>query len=169
MGTDKFDTGRRNFFKRLGLFAGATAVVASGKDVVENKEENYLIREWKEDGLIFHEYEFPQNVQALFKTKDRKRAIYCPVRKTDRLNSFEHGYFNDLDIETHIHNNTTRDFKEETLVKLTVEQEKLSMKIAKCDEWHIYIVRIKDRKDLFGIMANKNELTFESNAYTVYQ
>ena len=144
---------RRSFLKLFGVGTPAvalTAVIGSNATETEsNVKKNYLVKEYKKDGINYLEYELPPTVEALFKTPDRKRAIYCPIKVAYSVEEKE---------------NLIKYMKNTAMMHLNKD----SKYAAKWEEVYIYIVNIEGRQDLFGIMINKSKLELETDVYTVY-
>ena len=176
---------RRSFLKFLGLstVAGGASVAAVVPVIAaEDEKDDYLVKEWTEDGITYLEYMFPATVQALFKNKDRTRAIYCPIRK---INVVQKKEFLDVTQTVRTENlygvlgvkeitvslpPTEELVTEESLLKTTVNYAKMHM-ATDGEEWknpHIYMVRIIGHQELFGIIMNKERLSVERDNYTVY-
>jgi len=190
---------RRSFLKLIGLGAlvapAAVAMVGHNEKVTSNGTD-YFVKEYMKEDVTFLEYTFPPTVQAIFKHPDqRKRAIYCPIRRMnvqfekkmiktpswDRKPSevFPRGV---EDIYS------SEQITEEMLIAQNFNYAKMLMegkgdkttfsfqkKAPFMDEVgktfntaYVYIVHIKDHPELFGTMINKARLQVELDAYTYY-
>ena len=156
---------RRGFLKRFGVLAGgmaATAIPVSGATAKNEPKGDFLKKTWEKDGITFFEYELPKDIPATFTNKKRGRAFYCPMydisdnsgqQKVEKAVKTLQG-----------HQRGAQREKESTL-----DPKYSGPKYF--DGWlnpYCYIVKIKDRPDLMGILVNKDKLELERDAYTIY-
>jgi hypothetical protein len=187
-------TNRRGFLQQLGVLFGAaaTAPVLAKANSIDSiaKSQNpqstdFLKKTWKQDFITFYEYELPANVPAYFKAPNRPRPIYCPMRKLDENKSYtvkkRSLYTTGLPMlqsksagEEQITEQNLIDYHIDVATmhyKSGGSGPSVSKSVNSLNPWNnpkIYIVRVKDKPDLFGIMINKDELTVETNTYAIY-
>lgn len=179
-------TSRRSFLKFFGIGVPAIAAtsVAGSVPLLEKSEasvrDNFLVKEWEQDGITYLEYSFPPVVQAMFKTQDRKRAIYRPIRRINvisqkELIDIDRSMVQLVDGNSEYENIYTNVISEEKITDaLLIQQHSKYAKMhlqAKYSPWknaYLYMVRIEEHPELFGIMINKDRLIVERDNYTCY-
>ncbi len=180
MNLETGNTGRRSFLKFFGLgsIAAATPMVAAMAVEKIDPKEDYLVKEWSEDGITFLEYLLPASVPAVFSTGDKAKTIHCPMHRVGKVVGTElidvdksstvtdgHQSFDNVVMRPYLHHEVT----DKLLIAQIVNCAKMHIESDKWPTAYVYMIRIKEHPELFGVFMNQKKFAIDADNYACYR